>query len=176
VTGASGACSAMSTSTISVGSYPATPTISQIGNVLMSSSASNNQWYFNGTLISGATAQSYTVVQDGNYSVEVSSQYGCARPSSTVSVILTSIEDITYINTIQLSPNPVKDVIFINTLLKEPKSISYQIYAITGQVVKSGSITLNNKESISISDMAAGVYEIKFSTNQSSSSYKFIKE
>lgn len=176
VTGFSGACSSVATATISVGSFPATPTISQVGNVLMSSSATNNQWYLNGTLINGATAQSYTVVQDGTYSVTVSSQYGCSTGSSTVSVLLTSVEDATYVNTVQLSPNPTKDIIYINSLLKEPKSVSYVIYAMTGQVVKNGSITLNNQESISVSDLAAGVYEIKFNVNQSSSTYKFVKE
>jgi hypothetical protein len=176
VTGFSGACSAVATATISVGSIPATPTISQVGNILMSSSATNNQWYLNGTLINGATGQSYTVVQDGTYSVTVSSQYGCSAGSSTVSVLLTSVEDATYINTVQLSPNPTKDIIYINSLLKEPKSVSYIIYAMTGQVVKNGTITLNNKESISVSDLASGVYEIKFNVNQSSSTYKFVKE
>ena len=176
VTGNTGACSAVGTGTISVGSYPPTPTISQAGNILMSSSASNNQWYLNGTLISGASAQSYAVIQDGNYSVVVTGAYGCSASSSSVSVILTSVADATYINTIQLSPNPVKDVIFINSLLKEPKSVSYLIYSMTGQVVKNGTVTLNNKESISISDMAAGVYEIKFNIDQSTATYKFIKE
>jgi PKD repeat protein/photosystem II stability/assembly factor-like uncharacterized protein len=176
VTGFSGACSAVATATISVGSIPATPTISQVGNILMSSSATNNQWYLNGTLINGATGQSYAVVQDGTYSVIVSSQYGCSAGSSTVSVLLTSVEDATYINTVQLSPNPTKDIIYINSLLKEPKSVSYIIYAMTGQAVKNGTITLNNKESISVSDLASGVYEIKFNVNQSSSTYKFVKE
>jgi photosystem II stability/assembly factor-like uncharacterized protein len=176
VTGYIGACSSSATATISVGSYPVTPTISQTGNVLMSSSSANNQWYLNNVLISGATSQSYFVTQDGNYHVVVSSQYGCSSTSSDVNVILTSVSDATDINTIQLSPNPIKDVIFINTLLKEPKSVSYSIFSMTGQVVKNGSIILNNKESISISELAAGVYEIRFSINQSNSAYKFIKE
>ena len=176
VTGFSGACSTATTATISVGSTPTTPTISQVGNVLMSNSSTNNQWYLNGTLISGATAQSYTVTQDGTYSVVVSSQYGCSASSSTLSVILTSVEDATYINSVQLSPNPVKDVIFINSLLKEPKSVSYMIYSMTGQLVKNGTITLNNNESIVVSDLASGVYEIKFNVSQSATTHKFVKD
>jgi len=176
VTGFSGACSTATTATISVGSFPATPTISQVGNVLMSSSATNNQWYLNGVLISGATAQSYTVTQDGTYSVVVSSQYGCSTSSSTLSVILTSVADATSINSIQLSPNPVKDVVFINSLVKEPKSVSYMIYSMSGQLVKNGTLTLNSRESISVSDLASGVYEIKFNVNQSNSTYKFVKD
>ncbi len=176
VTGFVGACSASATATISVGSYPATPSVSQNGNVLLSSSATNNQWYLNGTAIAGATAQSYTVTQDGNYSVSVSGLYGCTRTSSVTAVTLTGVADATYINSITLSPNPAKDVIFINSLLKEPKAVNYSIYALSGQLVKTGAFNLNNKESISISDLAAGVYEIKFNINQSTSSYKFMKE
>jgi PKD repeat protein len=176
VTGFNGACNSASTATVSVGSYPIVPTISQNGNILMSSSVANNQWYLNGTLINGAAAQSYTVTQDGSYSVVVTAAYGCAKTSSTITVILTGVEDASYINTIQLSPNPMKDVIYVNSKLKEAKSINYFIYSVSGQLVKNGTINLNNRESISVSDIAAGIYEIKFNSNQANSSYKFIKE
>jgi len=176
VTGFSGACSTATTATVFVGSTPPTPTVNLVGNVLMSSSTTNNQWYFNNGIISGATAQSYTVTQDGVYSVVVTSQYGCSATSSTVNVVLTSIEDVSFINTMQLSPNPAKDGLFINSSVKDPITVQYSIYSMMGQIVKTGSIILNNKDFITISDISAGVYEIKFSVHQKTSNYKFVKE
>ncbi|MES2763337.1 MAG: T9SS type A sorting domain-containing protein [Bacteroidota bacterium] len=177
VTGFSGACSSIQTTTVYVGSPVATPTISQNGNVLTSSSATSNQWYLNGSLISGATAQSYTVTQDGTYNVVVSPPYGCpAASSSTVSVIFTGMEGVSFVNTIQLSPNPAKDVIFVNSPVRVQKTFNYTIYSVRGQVVKNGTINLNANESIVISDLSAGTYEIKFNNDQSAAAYKFIKE
>ncbi len=176
VTGFSGACTSVATATISVGSTPPTPTVTQSGNVLMSSSASNNQWYFNNTIIPGATSQSYTVTQDGDYKVVVSSQYGCLNTSGITNVVLTDIEDASFINAMQLSPNPVKDMIYISSQMKESTTVQYSIYSMLGQVVKSGSLNLTGAESISISDVAPGVYEITFIANDKKSTYKFVKE
>ncbi len=177
VTGTTGACSSVKTATIFVGSAAPTPTISQNANVLTSSSATNNQWYFNNTIISGATAQTYTVTQAGAYHVVVSPLYGCpAGTSSTVSVVFTGIEAVSFENTISISPNPAKDVIYINSPVLVQKSINYSIYSVQGQITKSGVINLNSNESINISDLSAGTYEIKFYNNQSASTYKFIKQ
>lgn len=176
VTGYSGACSSIATSTISVGSIPPTPTVTQSGNVLISSSTTNNQWYFNNTLIPGATSQSYTVTQDGNYKVVVSSQYGCSNSSNILSITLTDIEDVSFINDMQISPNPVKDIIYISSQIKKSTTVQYSIYSMLGQIVKSGSLSLSGAESISISDIASGVYEIKFIANDKKSTYKFVKE
>lgn len=176
VTGFTGACVSVATATVFVGSYPPTPTITANGNVLISSSSTNNQWYFSNAIINGATAQTYTITQSGNYKVVVSSQYGCSTTSDSLAVAFDGIEEIAFINTINLSPNPVKDMIYINCALKEPKTVNYSIYTVSGQLVKNGSISLNSKESISVNDLSAGVYEIKFNIKQSNSSYKFIKE
>jgi photosystem II stability/assembly factor-like uncharacterized protein len=176
VTGFVGACSASANATISVGSFPAVPTVSQNGNILTSSSLVNNQWYFNGTLIPGATAQSYTVTQDGDYTVIVTGNFGCSKTSTITTIVLTNVADATHVNTIQLSPNPVKDMIYFNSALKVEKTVNYVIYSVTGQVVKSGSVNLNNKEAVFVNDLSAGIYEIKFNINDSNSSYKFVKE
>jgi len=47
--------------TVTVNSSPGIPTITQQGNVLVSSAVSNNQWLLNDNAINGATAQDYTV-------------------------------------------------------------------------------------------------------------------
>ena len=174
-TGSVGACNTTETITVNVGNVPI-PTITQTGLVLTSSASSGNQWYLNGSLIAGETSQTYTVTQSGFYSVWVTSAIGCQSSSSPKQVTITGLENYATISSIAISPNPAKDVLFVNTAEKEFKKVNFSIYSIKGQLVKSGELLLNNKESISISDLSAGVYEIKLNVNQQHTSFKFIKE
>jgi hypothetical protein len=57
------------------------PTITQAGTSLTSNFATGNQWYLDGKLIEGATAQTYTALQSGNYVVTATTSTGCAVPS-----------------------------------------------------------------------------------------------
>jgi hypothetical protein len=86
-----GCSSAMSAgTTVTVNPAPVTPTISAGGSttfcvggsvVLTSSSATGNQWYKDGSLISGATNQTYTVSSAGTYTV-ITSSAGCSSAMS----------------------------------------------------------------------------------------------
>jgi hypothetical protein len=67
---------------ITVTPPPAQPVISSDGVNLISSSASGNQWYREGTAITGAVNQTYKPLDAANYSVNVAS-YGCVSPFAT---------------------------------------------------------------------------------------------
>jgi gliding motility-associated-like protein len=101
-TNTSGCTSAPSTGiTVTVNAIPPAATVTaggptifcQGGNVtLTSSAASNYQWFFNGTAISGATGQSYVAGSTGNYTVVVTSAAGCsAGPSAPTSVTVNPV-------------------------------------------------------------------------------------
>ena len=106
----------------------------------------------------------------------VSSLYGCSNTSTVTTVVLTNIGEASAITGIQISPNPAKDIIFISSKLKENKVISYSIYSLLGQEVKSGSINLNTNEAVNIADLKPAMYEIKLQNNKATSSFKFMKE
>ncbi len=95
------------------------PTISPDGNILRSSSLTNNQWYRNDTLIAGATNQNYTVslpVTDTScYSVMVTENFNCTEISEPycyypLPVGFSEID----INFISIYPNPTSLEITIN--------------------------------------------------------------
>ncbi|PWN67792.1 hypothetical protein C1638_004125 [Chryseobacterium oncorhynchi] len=87
-----GGCSSAASAgtTVTVNSIPPTPTISAGGPttfctggsvVLTSSSATGNQWYKDGSIIPGATAQSYIFNTSGTYTVIVTTS-GCSSSAS----------------------------------------------------------------------------------------------
>ncbi|MBI4929768.1 MAG: PKD domain-containing protein, partial [Bacteroidetes bacterium] len=96
VTGTTNGCSGTAVVSITVNPVPATPTITPSGMNLVSSSATGNQWYLNGTPIGGATNQIYTPTQNGNYTVVVTNAFGCTAISSVY--VYTSIAPIPVAN------------------------------------------------------------------------------
>lgn len=73
---------------ISYYATPATPVITAQKNVLTSSAADGNQWYYNSNIIAGATSPQYTADSIGDYGVMVTSTEGC--PSAMASITLDS--------------------------------------------------------------------------------------
>ena len=81
------------TATVTVNATPATPTISGSGSfctggssVLTSSSATGNQWYLNGGLLSGSTSQTYNTTASGSYTVIVTTN-GCSSSVSSATIV-----------------------------------------------------------------------------------------
>ena len=62
----------------------AAPTITKNGNILTSSAASGNQWYYNGALIAGATGASYTANAAGSYTVKLTVGTCTATSATTI--------------------------------------------------------------------------------------------
>lgn len=176
-TASTGACQVVGNSTITVGAPPATPTVTQVGNILSSSSASTYQWYLNGSPISGATSQTYAATGDGWYSVWVGSG-SCQSSSSAVYITVTSIDaSFMVFQSLEISPNPASEN--LNVLFKNgyEKTISYKITNSLGQVVDNGQIKAisGEKSTVSVQKLAEGVYTINLSNESSSLNYKFIK-
>lgn len=66
---------------------PPQPTITQNGNDLTcNENGYNYQWLLNGTPISGANTQTYTVLQNGNYSVQIIDNNGCSNTSNVLTI------------------------------------------------------------------------------------------
>jgi hypothetical protein len=98
VTGSIGGCSRSLSVTIAVNAVPGAPTVTasggaggtsfcEGGNVtLTSSTATGNQWYKDGTIIPGATNQTYTASQSGNYTVKITSN-SCVSNASAATVV-----------------------------------------------------------------------------------------
>ncbi|MFL5762959.1 MAG: PKD domain-containing protein [Bacteroidia bacterium] len=164
------------TYTITVNPTPATPTVTQAGLVLTSSSATGNQWYLNGVIISGATSQTYTVTTNGNYTVDVTTG-GCpSAPSAVVTVINVGIEDANNIFGLSIYPNPNDGNFNVTFSALSRSNYTLALYNALGQIVykeeiKDHSGTYTKK--FSVTEYGKGTYTITL-TNSDNETVKRI--
>lgn len=144
-----------------------TPIISQSGNVLTASTnGASYIWYLNGTVISGATNQSYAATQSGTYQVQVKDANGCI---STISV------EFAYINTgiateynsqaFQVFPNPTTSALYLAGTAIDKGNYSLYLYDVYGK----GVLTAQNTAKLEVGNLPNGVYylTLKNGNNQS---------
>jgi hypothetical protein len=99
--------------------------------VLTSSSAQNNQWYLDGTLIPGATGVQYTPTAGGKYSVEVT--YVCAKVmSASLPMLVTGLSDFSISSSFAAQPNPFLGESMISYTLANDAMIKLQLYNVNG--------------------------------------------
>lgn len=140
---------------------PTTPTVSVNGDTLTSSTATAYQWYFNNTIISGATQQTHIAQNSGDYHVEVSNSNNCTAESNPVNITVTSI-GLTEFESQQLSvyPNPSNGRFTVSSNLSQPVSI--EIVDATGRLISSYPNIINGKTEIEIENVSSGIYFIRF--------------
>lgn len=112
------------------------------------------QWMLNGSVIAGATQAEYTVSENGDYQVIVSTTDGCVDTSEIYVVDNVGIADPTDIGQhITIYPNPSTDLIYIEA----PVLVNVSLCGIEGKGLK----YIRNARRISVSDLAKGIYLLK---------------
>ena len=164
---------------MAVNPLPPTPSISQNINTLTSSSATGNQWYYNGTLISGATNQNYTASLVGLYSVLVTNSEGCS--SSSVGITVNEFADIVDLDAYVFSifPNPSQGDFSISFTTFSGSNYTIKIYNAAGQLIYEDELANQNQsgkiiKDIHLGELASGVYNLLLSDGKTESSKKII--
>ncbi len=163
--------------TMTVNPIPATPTITQVGNDLQSSSATGNQWYFNSVIIPGATGQTYTPTQDGNYTVVVTT-VGCSSSASApFNVLWTGITNTINPYLLTIYPNPSDGNFNLIFNATSESSFRIEITNALGQIVYREEVKNVNgvfTKPVSIVEYGKGVYTITLKDNKNQSTEKII--
>ena len=159
---------------VQVNTLPSTPTISPSGsgNVitlapcgtqeLKSSASSGDQWYMDGTAISGATGQYYTGSVGHSYSVTTSNSNGCTSNMSVIKTLQAS--------TFTMSPNPAHTSVSVQGInVAEIDIVNNVGTTVISKIVTAGSGSSNT--SISVGSLVAGSYTVvvKYNTGCSQS-------
>ncbi len=153
-----------------------TPTISQAGNVLTSSATSGNQWYWNGTLIMGATNQSFTYSLNGSYTVVVSGGSCTSAMSAPLVTTATGIQEIQNPNAFNVYPNPNDGNFNVTFTTTSKASYTISIANALGQLIYHDVITDftgTYTKQLSVSEYGKGVYTVSL-TNEKKETVKKI--
>jgi hypothetical protein len=133
------------------------------GNIQLSSSASQgNQWFKDGTLIAGATSQTYSVLTNGGYQVQVTADGCVSELSEPFMAVVTGVE-VQELVGLKIFPVPASQSVMIQlTGVNDDEISSLMIFDVLGRVVDNQSI--RGKEStLAIENYPAGQYFLRVS-------------
>lgn len=147
-------CISTASITTTVYSLPAIPTISLSNGNLVSSSATNNQWYLNGAIINGATNNTYSPTQNGNYTVEVTNANGCNSVSAAYNFIASGINEASAVRDFKYR---VEDGVLYITM---DKAQMVYVFDMSGRLIYEKNATEHNVEL-----QAAGMYIVRVGMN-----------
>jgi len=137
---------------------PPVPTITVAGNQFTSSSATNNQWYLNGTAISGATGQVYVAGGPGSYTVVVTDPNGCS--SESLPVVFTAVEEANASRGVVVYPNPAGDKVQVR--YERPVEGALSLLTLEGKVVAGATVEAGDRMTeLNLEDLPAGMYVIR---------------
>ncbi len=175
---ASNNCGQVTSNSVSiiVNPLPPTPTITNNSGLLTSSSASGNQWYFNGSPLSSQTSQSLSPTQSGNYYVIVTDGNGCTSgQSNTINFTMTGIDDNSK-TSVSIYPNPSTGLLYIQFSESE-KNVLLELFDVEGKKVLKQhlkEIVSGQLQSLSIAELPNGIYQLKLSANSITTNHRII--
>ncbi len=160
-----------------VNPFPPIPTISQNWNFLTSTAPTGNQWLLNGVIIPGATSQTITATQTGNYTVAVTIN-GCTRLSPVFPVLTIGLNEIPS-GAIVVYPNPANENLYINLMDHGDTFSDLSITDVTGRVVYARSISddvQSGQLTINTASILQGIYVLELKSNDAVVRKQFVIE
>ncbi len=145
------------------------PAITQNGNILSSNFATGNQWYYNGNAISGATNQTYSPTQSGNYRVDVTLSNGCIAQSDNFVYVILAVNPGANDIGLVVFPVPADNQVNVVFAAKTAASLNISLINSAGETDYSNSQVLpagNFSTVIDVGHIAPGTYVLKIVLGQ----------
>lgn len=141
---------------VSVFPNPDVPGITSTENVLESTTAAAYQWYFESSVIDGATGQSHQATQNGEYQVLITDGNGCQQFSEPYYFTLVSADNIDGLEGFTIVPNPTVDHFKMMVPIGQQIS-SVRMYNAVGALVYQAPY----KPIVDVSQLAGGIYIVE---------------
>jgi hypothetical protein len=151
------------TVTLVIHPVPPKPTITREGNGnLVSSAPTGNQWYRDGSPVSGATGTSYLPTAAGNYTVVVTLN-GCpSAPSDPVSHTPTGLVNLGGGQYLRIWPNPAETVIRIEFRIQGTTRLQARLLDMQGKLVWKND-RIESGATLPADNLAGGSYILQLS-------------
>lgn len=173
-TGAGGSDTVTLNNYITVYPYPPPQGIQQNGDTLFANQGANTyQWYFNGTLIPGATDYYYLAVQSGDYNIICADENGCEVESAAFGVMVGLSDISSNLNGMSIYPNPVVDNLKIGNL-NTGNAVGISIYNFLGEEVYPAFNSVTHLVDCRL--LSPGIYCISLNIRGGIFTSKFIKQ
>jgi hypothetical protein len=153
---------------VTVNPIPATPVVTNTGTTLYSSASTGNQWYFEGTLIAGATSQTYVATQEGFY-WSVVTLNGCSSAESNHLQIFTIGVDPHSSSAINVYPVPNDGRFNVTFTTASNESFSIRVYNSIGvKIYEETNVEVNGslEKVIDLRPVQNGVYNVIFENSR----------
>ncbi|NUN98984.1 MAG: T9SS type A sorting domain-containing protein [Saprospiraceae bacterium] len=135
---------------------PAVPVITQQGTTLISSSGPAFQWLLNGQTIPGATAGTYTPVENGTYTVRVSDNSGCTVFSAPFLFTITGIGETSPLEDLKIYPTPAWASVWIDP--GKLNVLEVRVFDLSGKLYLSETAPPTGVFSLNLYEMPSGWY------------------
>lgn len=154
-------CNAGDSVLVTVDPIPATPVITRSGDSLVSSATTGNQWFKDGSLITGATGQYLTITGLGSYTVQVTNSTGCVSAMSSPFIVV-GVNDLSSESAVRIFPNPTGGQVTLSGICLENGSFTVQIYNSIGKQA----MTLTNEKTFPLATLDNGLYYMIITTDR----------
>jgi hypothetical protein len=153
---------------VTVNPIPPTPVVTNHGDTLYSSAVTGNHWYFQGTSIPGANAQTYLATQDGYY-WDLVKLNDCSSDTSKQVLIVTTGIDMYSLPVINLYPVPNEGIFNISISTTSEETFSISVYNTLGvKIYEETKVDVNSslQNVIDLRPLPDGVYTVIFKSSQ----------
>jgi dienelactone hydrolase len=144
------------------------PVISQSGNVLTSTTAVTYQWLLNGQPIAGAVSQTFTPVQNGQYSVQTTYGNNCPVVSNIINWLSTGFAATANLLQFNIYPNPAAAECVVEYSGLSSAAV-VKLYSLTGQYLLTAQPDAGSQAHRTVLDLhslPAGVYFVSLETKE----------
>ena len=153
---------------VTVTPTPAAPVITASGDTLHSSVVTGNQWYYNGTLITGATSQTYVATHSGEYWDIVTINNCASDTSNHLNVIIIGITPHSA-STVNLYPVPNSGRFNVSITNTSDQLYSIRVYNNLGiMIYDEGKVDVNGtlNKVVDIRPVPNGMYTVIITSEQ----------
>ena len=142
---------------------------------LTSSVTTGNQWFKDGNSISGATAQTILVLEDGVYQVNATLESCTSILSEAITVIITGVEDPIHSIQVNIFPVPSREMISIHLSgVKDEEVSELTVFDVSGRLIEKQQ--LRGKEAmLLIKEYQVGDYFLRISNKSFLLHKRFVK-